>query len=101
MFDNLANNFSELETHLLIWYMGAYGQFLVQKMGKINKKHEINMNTINTTYEINFKTMNTTARKQKWIVSNEYLCIKKCKKCLHGFKELLMDCFMFQKYHKN
>ena len=45
--------------------MVAYGQFLVQKMGKINKKHEINMNTINTTYEINFKTMNTTARKQK------------------------------------
>ena len=45
--------------------MGAYGQFLVQKMSKIDKKHEINMNTINTTYEINFKTMNTTARKQK------------------------------------
>ena len=45
--------------------MGTYGQFLIEKMGKTDKKHEINMNTINTTYEINFKTMNTTARKQK------------------------------------
>ena len=32
MLDNLANNFEELQTHLLIRYMGAYIQYIHQQL---------------------------------------------------------------------
>ena len=42
MLNNLANNFSELQKNSYSIY-GALGS--VQNMGKISKKHEININT--------------------------------------------------------